>query len=181
MKIFPKNLIDRLNFRVKIKRLNNKFKDDYIDSLFSFIGPKGVSKVITVDELLTFFRNSGNFDDSYKYLFELRKKSLDLCRKIIPNCVSFNEIKNKFLEIDPNVTGKVPINDFFNILDFYLRNKISDEDIMHVLRANRYIDENDYINYQNFLLLIYLDHVEDKFEQCLKEFGKFLHEECKNK
>ena len=173
-----KNLIDRLNFRVKIKALNNKFGDDFIDSLFSFIGPKGVSKVITVDELLNFFNSSGNYDDSYKYLFNIKKKSLDLCRKIIPNCVTFNEIKNKFLDIDPKISGKIFINDFFDILDYYLRNKISNEDIMHVLRANRYIDENGYINYHKFLLLIYLDHVEDKFEQCLKEFEKFLHEEC---
>ena len=173
-----KNLIDRLNFRVKIKALNNKFEDDFIDSLFSFIGPKGVTKVITVDELLNFFNNTQHYDDSYKYLYETKKKSLDLCQKIIPTCVIFDEIKNRFLEIDPKISGKVHINDFFNILDFYLKNKISDEDIIHVLRANRYIDDKEYVNYHKFLLLIYLDHVEDKFEKCLKEFEKFLHEEC---
>ena len=173
-----KSLVDRLNFRVKIKALNDKFEDDFIDSLFSFIGPKGVTKVITVDELLNFFNNSQNYDDSYKNLFNIKKKSLDLCRKIIPTCVSFDEIKNKFLDIDPKISGKVEINDFFNIFHFYLRNKISDIDIIHVLRANRYIDCNDYVNYHKFLLLIYLDHVEDKFQRCVKEFEKFLHEEC---
>ena len=173
-----KSLVDRLNFRVKIKALNDKFEDDFIDSLFSFIGPKGVTKVITVDELLNFFNNSQNYDDSYKNLFNIKKKSLDLCRKIIPTCVSFDEIKNKFLDIDPKISGKVEINDFFNIFHFYLRNKISDIDIIHVLRANRYIECNDYDNYHKFLLLIYLDHVEDKFQRCVKEFEKFLHEEC---
>ena len=173
-----KNLIDRLNFRVKIKALNNKFEDDFIDSLFSFIGPKGVTKVITVDELLNFFNNNQYYDDTYKRLYEIKNKSLDLCQKIIPTCVSFDEIKNKFLEIDPKISGKVHINDFFNIFDFYLKNQISDEDIINVLRANRFIDDKDYVNYHKFLLLIYLEHVEDKFEQCLKEFERFLHEEC---
>ena len=173
-----KSLIDRLNFRVKIKALNDKFEDDFIDSLFSCIGPSGVTKVITVDELLNFFNNKANYDDSYKHLFEIKKKSLDLCMKTIPTCVSFEEIKNRFLEIDLNVTGKVHINDFFDIFHYYLRNKISDEDIIHVLRANRYIDEKEYVNYHKFLLLVYIDHVEDKFGLCLKEFEKFLHEEC---
>ena len=183
-----KNLIDRLNFRVKIKRLNNKYEDNFIDSLFSYIGPRGATKVITVDELLTFFKNNNNYinqyynDNSYKYLYEVKNKSLDLCRKAIPSCVPFDEIKNRFLSIDPNITGKIPINDFFKILDYYLNylrnSELPDEDIMHVLRANRYITENDYVNYHKFLLLIYLEHVEDKFGLCLKEFQKFLHEEC---
>ena len=62
-----KNLIDRLNFRVKIKGLNNNYEEDFIDSLFSCIGPKGLTKVITLDELLNFFYK-GRSDDSYKYL-----------------------------------------------------------------------------------------------------------------
>ena len=173
-----KNLIDRLNFRVKIKALNNNYEDEFIDSLFSFIGPKGVSKVITIDELLNFFNVTQNNDNSYKYLFNTKKKSLDLCREIIPDCVSFDEIKNRFLSLDPKIKGTIPINDFFNIFHYYLRNKISDEDIIHVLRANRYITDNEYVNYHKFLLLIYLEHVEDKFGKCLKEFEKFLHEEC---
>ena len=112
-------------------------------------------------------------------ILEVKNKSLDLCRKAIPSCVPFDEIKNRFLSIDPKITGKIPIHNFFNIFDYYLRNsKLSDDDIMHVLRANRYITENDYVNYHKFLLLIYLEHVEDKFGLCLKEFEKFLHEEC---
>ena len=173
-----KSLVNRLNFRVKIKALNDKFEDDFIDSLFSFIGPKGLTKVITVDELLSFFNSSLNNDESYKYLFDIKKKSLDLCLQIIPTCVSFDEIKNKFLDIDPKISGKVHIDDFFNLFHFYLRNKIPDEDIMHVLRANRFIDPDGYVHYHKFLLLIYLDYEEDKFDRCIKEFEKFLHEEC---
>ena len=173
-----KSLVNRLNFRVKIKALNDKFEDDFIDSLFSFIGPKGLTKVITVDELLSFFNSSLNNDESYKYLFDIKKKSLDLCLQIIPTCVSFDEIKNKFLDIDPKISGKVHIDDFFNLFNFYLRNKIPDEDIMHVLRANRFIDPDGYVHYHKFLLLIYLDYEEDKFDRCIKEFEKFLHEEC---
>ena len=173
-----KSLVNRLNFRVKIKALNDKFEDDFIDSLFSFIGPKGLTKVITVDELLSFFNSSLNNDESYKYLFDIKKKSLDLCLKIILTCVSFDEIKNKFLDIDPKISGKVHIDDFFNLFNFYLRNKVPDEEIMHVLRANRFIDPDGYVHYHKFLLLIYLDYEEDKFDRCIKEFEKFLHEEC---
>ena len=176
------SIIDRLNFRVKMKLLNNNFEPEFIESLFSYIGPSGVSKVITLDELLNFFRNSPNLrnynDDSYKRLYQIKKKALDNCRKILPKCVKFDVIKNRCLDLDPNVTEKIPMIDFFNIFHYYLNGRLSDEDLIHVLRANRYIDENEYVNYHKFLLLIYLNHVEDKFDRCLQEFEKFLHEEC---
>ena len=145
-----KALVDRLNFRVKMKRLNNNFEDEFIDSLFSYIGPKGMSKVITNEELLNFFRRAQslrNGDESYKSLAQMKNRSLDNCRRVIPNCVKFEVIKNRFLEMDPDVTGRVPLNDFFDNFHYYLNGRLPDEDLIHVLRANRYIDENEYVNY----------------------------------
>lgn len=176
-----KALVDRLNFRVKMKRLNNNFEDEFIDSLFSYIGPKGMSKVITTEELLNFFRRAQslrNSDDSYKSLSQMKNRSLDNCRRVIPNCVKFEVIKNRFLEMDPNVTGRVPLNDFFDTFHYYLNGRLSDQDLIHVLRANRYIGEDEYVNYHKFLLLIYLEYEEDKFGKCIEEFEKFLHNEC---
>ena len=43
------SLIDRNDFRVKLKSLNEEFEPDFIDSLFNSIGPKGLTKVITVE------------------------------------------------------------------------------------------------------------------------------------
>ena len=177
-----KNLIDRMDFRVKMKALNDEFEPDFIDSLFNIIGTKGVTKVITVDEFLNFFNIFPEKEqDEYKYLYQIKDKSIELCQSIIPKYVSFEEIKNACIEYDTKVNGKIPLLDFFDIIHKYLNNnKISDKDIIYALRAYCYIDKNDYVKYNKFLLMVYIDHIEDKFDLCLNEFKKFLNDECGN-
>ena len=173
------NLIDRMDFRVKLKSLNEEFEPDFIDSLFNLIGPPGLTKVITYDEFLNFFNVSPQIEnDEYKHLYEIKDKSIELCQSIIPNCVSLDEIKKACLEYDPNVTGRIPIFDFFDILHRYINGKISDKDIIYALRAFGFIDNKENVKYNKFLLEIYLDYIDDKFDLCLNIFKKFLKEEC---
>ena len=175
------NLIDRMNFRVKLKLLNEEFEPDFIDSLFNNIGPKGLTKVITVNEFLNFFDISPEKEqDEYKHLYEIKDKSIELCQSIIPNCVSLNEIKKSCEEFDSKINGKISIYDFFDVLHKYINGKISDKDIIYALRAYGYIDKNDYVKYNKFLMMVFIDYIEDKFELCLNEFKKYLKDECDN-
>ena len=175
------NLIDRMNFRVKLKLLNEEFEPDFIDSLFNNIGPKGLTKVITVNEFLNFFDISPEKEqDEYKHLYEIKDKSIELCQSIIPNCVSLNEIKKSCEEFDSKINGKISIYDFFDVLHKYINGKISDKDIIYALRAYGYINKNDYVKYNKFLMMVFIDYIEDKFELCLNEFKKYLKDECDN-
>ena len=175
------NLIDRMDFRVKLKALNDEFEPDFIDSLFNIIGPKGLTKVITVDEFLNFVNIFPEKEqDEYKYLYEIKDKSIDLCQNIIPQYVTINDFKNACRELDQNVSGKIPIYDFFDIIHRYIGGKIPDKDIIYALRAYGYIDKNDNVKYNKFIMMIFIDHIEDKFDLCLNEFKKFLRDECDN-
>ena len=173
------SLIDRNDFRVKLKSLNEEFEPDFIDSLFNSIGPKGLTKVITVEEFLNFFNIYPEKEkDEYKYLNEIKYKSIDLCQDIIPKCVTLDEIKKSCLEYDTKVTGKIPIFDFFDVLHKYINGRIPDKDIIYALRAYGFIDNKDNVKYNKFIMEIFIDHVDDKFDLCLKIFKKFLKEEC---
>ena len=175
------NLIDRNDFRVKLKALNDEFEPDLIDSLFNIIGTKGLTKVITVDEFLNFFNISPEKEnDEYKHLYHIKDNSIELCQNIIPKCINLNEIKNACIEYDTKINGKIPALHFFDIMHKYIGNKISDKDILYSLRAYNYIDKNDYVKYNKFLMMVYIDYIEDKFDLCLNEFKKFLKEECGN-
>ena len=175
------NLIDRNDFRVKLKALNDEFEPDLIDSLFNIIGTKGLTKVITVDEFLNFFNISPEKEnDEYKHLYHIKDNSIELCQNIIPKCINLNEIKNACIEYDTKINGKIPALHFFDIMHKYIGNKISDKDIIYSLRAYNYIDKNDYVKYNKFLMMVYIDYIEDKFDLCLNEFKKFLKEECGN-
>ena len=173
------NLIDRNNFRVKLKLLNDEFEPDFIDSLFNSIGPKGLTKVITVDEFLNFFNIFPEREqDEYKHLHEIKYKSIELCQNIIPQYVTLDDIKKACLEFDTNVNGRIPIFDFFDVLHKYIDGKIPDKDIIYALRAYGFIDNQENVKYNKFFMEIFIDYVEDKFDLCLKIFQKFLKEEC---
>ena len=174
-----KNLIDRLDFRAKLKSLNEEFEPGFIDTLFNMIGPKGLTKVITVDEFLNFFNILPQKEQQeYKYLHKIKDKSIELCQKIIPQCVSLNEIKKECQKYDPNITGKISVFDFFDVLHYYINDKIDDKDIIYTLRAYGYIDNNDNVKYNKFLMMVFIEHIDDKFDLCLNLFKKFLNEEC---
>ena len=173
------NLIDRNDFRVKLKSLNEEFEPDFIDSLFNSIGPKGLTKVITVNEFLNFFNISPEKErDEFKHLHEIKYKCIELCQNVIPKYVSLDEIKKACLEYDTNISGRIPIFDFFDILHKYIGNELSDKDIIYALRAYGFIDNKENVKYNKFFMEIFLDYVEDKFDICLKTFQKFLKEEC---
>ena len=82
------------------------------------------------------------------------------------------------MEYDTNVTGKIPIFDFFDVLHKYINGRIPDKDIIYALRAYGFIDNKDNVKYNKFIMEIFIDHVDDKFDLCLKIFKKFLKEEC---
>jgi Ca2+-binding EF-hand superfamily protein len=68
-----------------------------------------------------------------------------------------------------------------NIIRKETKGKIKDEDIVHLLRTYKYIDNDNYVKYHSFLILVYMNGVNDNyFSRCLDEFINFLKKECNN-
>ena len=168
--------IDRLYFLTKMKMINEKFEDDFLQSLFFSI-TNGKTET-TINHIFNIF-NIFN-DDSYKDLLSNKADIESQCLNIIPKCVSFKEAKQNYLKIDKYITGKVSTEKFLSQMRIYLKGKIPDKNLIRFCRAHRYIDSKGNVNYQNFLSYIFKDIRDDGWERCLEEFMKFLNNECNN-
>ena len=166
--------IERLSFRTKMKMINEKFEDDFLESLFFSI-TNGKTET-TMNHIFNIF-NIFN-DNSYKDLSSNKSDIESQCISVVPKCVSFKEAKQNFLKIDKNITGKVSTDHFLSQMRIYLKGKISDKNIIRFCRAHRYIDYKGNVNYQNFLSYVFKDVRDDGWEKCIDEFMKFLHNEC---
>ena len=172
--------LDRLKFFLKIKSINDKFDRDFINDLFySLIIDKSANnQIVTVKKLFDIFNI--NHDDSYLKLSDNKKNIHELCMNTIPKYITLKEAKNKFLSLDTKITGKVPYDTFMNQMRIFLKGKISDKNLTQFLRANKFIDEKNYVDYHNFLILIFIDIRDDAWKKCLDELQKFLRTECNN-
>ena len=166
--------IDRLSFQSKMKMINEKFENEFLESLFFSI-TNGKTET-TMNHIFNIF-NIFN-DNSYKDLSSNKTDIESQCINIIPKCISFKEAKQNFLKIDKYITGKVTTDNFLSQMRIYLKGKISDKNIIRFCRAHRYIDYKGNVNYQNFLSYIFKDVRDDGWEKCIEEFMKFLHNEC---
>ena len=166
--------IDRLSFQTKMKLINDKFEDEFLQSLFFSI-TEGKTET-TVNHIFNIF-NIFN-DDSYKNLLSNRADIESQCLNIIPKCVSFKEAKQNFLALDKFITGKVTTDQFLSKMRNYLKGKISDKNLIRFCRAHRYINYKGMVDYQNFLHYVFKDTIDDGWEKCIEEFMKFLHKEC---
>ncbi len=166
--------LDRLAFQVKMRQLDEKLDREFVKSLFNSLA--GGNYEITVRKIFDIFNI--NKDESYKTLANEREPSLDLCLRNIPKYCTYKELKQKFLSLDQKVSGRIPYNSFMAEMRKYLKGKISDTSLIHLLRTNKYIDDRNYVDYHRFLLLIFIDVKEDTWARCLEEFQKFLHDEC---
>ena len=166
--------MDRLSFQTKMKMLNPKFDVDFIQSLFfSITNGKTETNMNHIFEVFNILK-----DESYKDLFYNKDEIEGQCIDIIPKNVTFKEAKNTFLKMDKFITGKVPLDKFLNQMRIYIKGKIKEKNLIHFCRRHKYIDQNNYMNYQNFLSYVYKDTRDDAWKKCLDEFMKFLHTEC---
>ena len=166
--------VDRLYFSNKMKMLNEKFDVDFLQSLFfSITQGKTETNMNHIFEVFNVLK-----DESFKDLFNIKEDFEIQCIDTIPKCVTFKEAKNTFLKMDKYITGKIPLEKFLSQMRTYLKGKIKEKNLIHFCRTKRYIDEKNYINYQNFLSYVYKDTKDDVWKKCLDEFMRFLHTEC---
>ena len=166
--------VDRLYFLNKMKMLNEKFDVDFLQSLFySITQGKTETNMNHIFEVFNVLK-----DESFKDLFNIKEDFECQCIDTIPKCVTFKEAKNTFLKMDKYITGKIPLEKFLSQMRIYLKGKIKEKNLIHFCRTKRYIDEKNYINYQNFLSYVYKDTKDDVWKKCLDEFMRFLHTEC---
>ena len=166
--------IDKLLFHVRIKAVNENFDNEFINGLFDCISGGELSMPLyKIFDILNY-----NNDDSYKYLSEIKDEVIESCLNIIPNCVSFTELKNAFISYDRSIKRKIPFDIFMSIMKKFLKGKLSEQNVIHLLRIEKYIDNKNYVDYHSFLLFIYIDCMDDTWVKCLNVFKKFLSKEC---
>ena len=173
--------LSRLLFQVKMKLVSNSFHRDFINGLFDILYQiEGNNNKIYVKTLFKVFNITNT--DSYKELYNNKQNVCDLCLKTIPKLLPYEYLRQKFVDIDKNITEKVPFNSFMAIIRKELKGKINDDIIIQLLRTYKFIDMNNNVKYHSFLLLIYLNGENNNFYfgRCLYEFMNFLKNECNN-
>ena len=171
--------LNELQFQGKIKLINSNFTREFSSGLFNSIGGSGVL-YLTLGKIFDVFNIKK--DDSYKELYNKRDEIFNTCIENILGCITYFELRQKLISVDKLLTGKMPLNQFMNIMKKIINGKISETYLLHVLRMYKYIDKDNYVDYHSFILLIYLngDDFLIAWYKCLEIFTKFLKDECEN-
>ena len=166
--------LDRLSFHVKMKLVNDKYDNEFLNGLFNSIS-NGKNE-ISMEKIFDIFNY--NNDDSYKHLSEIKDDINNMCHSIIPKCVSYTELKNSFSVYDRYVSGKINLDKFLSVMKMFLGGKISAQNLIHFLRIEKLIDNKNMVNYREFLLIIFIECKDDTWVKCLNAFRAFLKKEC---
>ena len=166
--------LDRLSFQVKMKLVNDKYDNEFLNGLFNSIA-NGKNE-ITIEKIFNIFNY--NNDDSYKHLSEIKDEIINMCHNIIPKCVSYTELKTSFSSYDRYVSGKINLEMFLSVMKKFLGGKISAQNLIHFLRIEKLIDNKNMVNYREFVLIIFIECKDDTWVKCLNAFRAFLKKEC---
>jgi Ca2+-binding EF-hand superfamily protein len=135
--------VDRLYFLNKMKMLNQKFDEDFLQSLFySITQGKTETNMNHIFEIFNVLK-----DDSYKELFYKKEDFETQCFDIIPKSETFKEAKSTFLKMDKYINGIIPLEKFLNQMKIYLKGKIKEKNLIHFCRVHKYINSKNEINY----------------------------------
>ena len=167
-------ILDRLSFHVKMKLVNDKYDNEFLNGLFNSMA-NGKNE-ITIEKIFNIINY--NNDESYKHLSEIKNEIINMCLNIIPKCVAYTELKNNFALYDRSVSGKIDLDMFLTVMKKFLGSKINSQNLIHFLRINHFIDNKNYVNYRNFLMIIYIECKDDTWIKCLNALRAFLKKEC---
>ena len=167
-----------LQFQGKIKLINKNFSREFSSGLFNTLSQG--KTYITVEQIFEVFNIKK--DETYKGISDKRDEIFNTCLEAIFGCTTYFELRQKFLSIDKLITGKIPLSQFMNIMKKIINGKLSDNNLMHLLRMYKFIDKDNNADYHNFILLLYLNGDDSLavWYKCLDTFIKFLKEECNN-
>ena len=166
--------LDKLAFQVKMKLVNDKYDNEFLNGLFNSI-TNGKTE-ITIDKVFDIINY--NNDDSYKHLSEIKNEIINMCLDLIPKCVSYTELKNSFATYDRYILGEIKFDMFLSIMKKFLGGKINEQNLLHFLRIEKLINNNKMVKYRDFLMIIYIECKDDTWIKCLNAFRDFLKKEC---
>ena len=166
--------LDRLSFYAKMKLVNDKYDNEYLNGLFTSIS-NGKTE-INIEKVFNMFNY--NNDESYKHLSEIKNEVINMCHDIIPKNVSYTELKTSFAAYDRYVLGEINLDIFLSVMKKYLGSKINSQNLIHFLRIHKLVNNKNVVNYRNFLLIIYIECKDDTWVKCLNAFRAYLKKEC---
>jgi hypothetical protein len=103
---------------------------------------------------------------------------MNICIKAFSENVSFKELKEKLLFYENSSTGILKYNEFYKVINFILKGKLEEQNLLHFLRINKLIDINNDIHLINFLRFIDSKYPDDSFLVCIKQLVDYLNKEC---
>ena len=170
--------LNLLEFQGKIRLINSNFSREFSSGLFNSIGRGDIT--ITYEKIFDVFNVKK--DESYKELYNKRNEIFNTCVQSILSTTTFFELKQKLTAVDKTLTGKIPIYQFMNIMKKILNGKLSETNLLHLLRMHEFIDKDNNVKYHSFIMLLYLngDETMEAWYKCLETFMNFLKEECNN-
>ena len=166
--------LDRLSFHVKMKLINDKYDNEFLNGLFNSIS--NGKNDITIEKIFNIFNY--NNDESYKHLSEIKNEVINTCLNIIPKCVSYTELKTSFAVYDRYVLGEINVEMFLTVMKKFLGSKISPQNLIHFIRIYRLVNNKNMVNYREFLMIIYIECKDDAWVKCLNAFRAYLKKEC---
>ena len=167
-------ILDYIGFKLKIKKLDYTYSDNFIKSLFDEIS-NGESYVDTQSLI-------GAFDVFKKHNF-IQTNNFSFKKNFIENIkqnATLQRLKQAFEHIDSNNGGRLTKADFCSIIQKF-SNEFKDEDIMKFTRITKLVDSNNLVKYPEFINMIYYNAEDDQFTQCVEELKKYIDTQCDRK
>ena len=170
--------LNLLQFQGKIKLINNNFTREFSTGLFNSIS--GGALFVTLEKIFDIFNVKK--DESYKELYNKRDEIFNACVEGVLGSITYFELKQKLTSVDKFLTGKMGLSQFMTIMKKIINGKLSEDNLLHLLRMYKFIDKENNVEYHSFILLLYLNGDDSlaAWYKCLETFMKFLKEECEN-
>ena len=169
--------IDKNQFKMKMKSVNDGFDNEFIFSLFDSIAYNtNTQNYISIGAIFDVF----NIYRSDTYM------SIDpssICNEVISkfqSTIDFKSLISKCQQFDKAIKGKMPLSTFLNVIHSVMGNKITDENLNRFIRIHRKVDSYDNVYYHELIGIIYADCKENTFLKCVEHLRKYLKDDCNN-
>ena len=172
--------ITKTVFYSNMKSLNGIFSKTYLYSLYDALLAKNENNLNNKKLLEEFdiVKNQYNIKNNYTYenIFENSEKIKSEFVNSIYDQLTYNEIRQKLVDVDPQSNGTLSLNIFISIFE---KINIIKENLLHFLRMHDLIDiKRNIVEYIHFLEYMLKYEKKNLFALCLKILVEFLENQC---
>ena len=169
--------INQILFISKMKSINREFDKDFLLCLYSDLLIKSNNK-LTVEKMFEIFNVYNKSRFTFYNIYENKENIMNIVSKAFYENVTFKELKEKILSYENSSKGILKYNEFYKVINFILKGKLEEQNLLHFLRISQLIDINNDIYIIHFLRFIDSRYPDDSFAVCVKQLAEYLIKEC---